>query len=87
MFFLTLDAKRRKSLPRAPSPLRVESTRCMTTILMPAFAAVGRRRLHQIFLAARSPTSAPVVLASAASSSELATSAAAPVVERGTVVA
>lgn len=78
----TLDAKRRKPLPSAPSPLRVKSTRC---ILVPALAAV---RLHQVLLTARSSASAPVILASAAySSPELATSAATPVVERWGVVA
>lgn len=84
----TLDAKRRKSLSRTPSPLRIKSTRSMSTILVPALAAIPGLRLHQVFLAARSPTSAPVVLTSAASSaSEFTSPAAAPVVERWTVVA
>jgi hypothetical protein len=86
----TLVAKWRESLPRAPSPLRLESARSMSTILMPALAAVRPLRLHQVFLAARSATSAPVVLASAAaasSSSEFTTSAAAPVVERWSIMA
>ena len=84
----TLDAKRRKSLSRTPSPHRIESTRSMSTILVPALAAIPGLRLHQVFLTARSSTSASVVLMSAASSaSELTSSAAAPVVERWTVVA
>jgi hypothetical protein len=88
----TLVAKWREPLPlpRAPSPLRLESARSMSAILMPALAAVRPLRLHQVFLTPRSATSAPVVLASAAaasSSSEFTTSAAAPVVERWSIMA